>query len=253
MEQYKFWEERGVTLGMSGTDLYNFIMSKTKEVKERDERARVREQQRIAEERAHEAKRIADEREEKRLADAREEKRIADAREYEIGKREHELEVIRLKASLGTGSEEEPKDLMSSMVKMPKMPPFNDGEDITAYFIRFEQMANVCKWPADSWAVRLGLLFQGNALKVYSSLPPDIMNDYEALKKAILKAYKKTPDQYRKDFRFAKISSKENYSQFLVSLYRLFDYWVNSTGIAKTYEALRDLCVGDQFFNITNH
>ena len=153
--------------------------------------------------------------------------------------------MIKLKATANAGSDN--SDFSSSMIKMPKMPAFKDGEDITSYFIRFEQMAKMCGWPPESWATRLGLLFQGDSLKVYSSLPPETMQDYDELKKAILRAYKRTPDQYRKDFRFAKIGHKENYSQFLVSLYRLFDYWVKSTNIEETYNALRDLVVGDQF------
>ena len=51
----------------------------------------------------------------------------------------------------------------------------------------------------------------------------------------ILKAFKKTTDQCRKEFRFAKITSNQNYSQFFTNIYRLFDYWIESAKIEKTY------------------
>ena len=135
----------------------------------------------------------------------------------------------------------------SELRKMPKMPVFHDGEDITAYLIRFENLAVLSQWPEDSWATRLALLFSGTALNVYSTLSDEVIADYSELKKAILKAFKKTTDQYRKEFRFAKITSNQNYSQFLTNIFRLFDYWIESAEIDKTYASLRDFLVADQF------
>ena len=40
-----------------------------------------------------------------------------------------------------------------------------------------------------------------------------------------------------------------NYSQFLIFLFRQFDFWINSTSISKDYKSLRDFIVGDQFLS----
>ena len=70
------------------------------------------------------------------------------------------------------------------------MPVFTDGEDITAYLIRFENLAVLCQWPANTSATRLALLFSGTSLNVYSTLPDDVIEDYQKLKEAILRAFK---------------------------------------------------------------
>ena len=75
---------------------------------------------------------------------------------------------------------------------MPKLPLYKSGEDITSYLIRFENLAKLSKWPQDTWAARLALLFSGPALNVYSTLPDDVCQNYDALKDAILKAFRKT-------------------------------------------------------------
>ena len=157
--------------------------------------------------------------------------------------KEKELQLARLQQVLPRS------DLSDDLLKMPKLPPFRDGDGITSYFIRFERMADMFKWPKVTWATRVGLLFQGHAMKIYSSLPPAITEDYAQLKSAILRAYRRTPDQYRQDFRQAKIGDHENYTQFLVTLPRLFDYWYDSLDYEKTFEDMKNLVIGNQFIS----
>ena len=47
---------------------------------------------------------------------------------------------------------------------------FKDGEDITAYFIRFERIAEMLQWTPDTWAIKIATLLQGQALEIYFSL-----------------------------------------------------------------------------------
>ena len=138
------------------------------------------------------------------------------------------------------------------------MPLYESGEDITAYLTRFVTVARLSKWPKEIWPTRLALLFSGVTLRallfsgvtlnVYSTLPEEVCKDYDALKAAVLKAFRKTPEQYRREFRYAKFK-QENFMQYLTNLYRLFDFWVDSAKIQKTYEGLRDFIVTDQFLS----
>ena len=221
MEQYDFWEKKGLDLGLSSKPLLEFIASKI----------------------AMEDKRLREQHERDQRAIDREDRNKREEMQHEKEMKEKELELARLQQGLPRS------DLSDDLLKMPKLPPFRDGDDITSYFIRFERMADMCKWPKATWATRVGLLFQGHAMKIYSSLPPAITKDYVQLKSAILRAYRRTPDQYRQDFRQAKISDHENYTQFLVTLSRLFDYWYDSLDYDRTFEDMRKLVIGDQFLS----
>nr|XP_053651162.1 RNA-binding protein 25-like [Cherax quadricarinatus]XP_053651163.1 RNA-binding protein 25-like [Cherax quadricarinatus] len=127
----------------------------------------------------------------------------------------------------------------------PNLPLFTEGEDITSYIIRFENTATLCEWPADTWATRLGMLFSGTALNIYATLSQDIICNYNLLKKAILNAYQKTTNYYRKDFRYATLQPGQNFQQLQATLFRLFDFWIESSGIDHSYESLRDFMVAD--------
>ncbi|XP_037774039.1 uncharacterized protein LOC119570315 [Penaeus monodon] len=99
----------------------------------------------------------------------------------------------------------------------------------------------------DSYAVRLGSLLTGKAVEIYTSLSPEITADYKQLKKALLNGFSKTPNGYRQDFRAAKIKVGETYKQFSINLGRLFDQWIDSSGLENSYESLRSFMILDQF------
>ena len=132
-------------------------------------------------------------------------------------------------------------------LKAPKLEPFKEEDDITAYLIRFENIATLCEWPSSEWPARLAILFTATTLDAYSTLSDEEVTDYMALKEAILKAFKKTPENYCKEFRSVKITPKTNFSQLLTKLYWLFDYWFDSSGFEESFSGLRDLFVLDQF------
>ena len=140
-----------------------------------------------------------------------------------------ELEKRKL-ANPSSGSSQTTSSQDSFSVAVPKLKLYESGEDITAFLIRFENLAKLSGWPKESWATRLALLFSGDALNVYSTLPEDVCRDYDQLKDAILRAFRKTTEQYRREFRYAKFKD-ENFMQYLTNLYRLFDFWIESTKI----------------------
>ncbi|XP_069958553.1 uncharacterized protein [Cherax quadricarinatus] len=96
------------------------------------------------------------------------------------------------------------------------------------------------------------MLFSGTALNIYATLLQDICN-YNLLKKAILKAYQKTTNSYRKDFRYATLQPGQNFQQLQVTHFRLLDFWIESSGIDHSYESLRDFMVADQFLTALPH
>lgn len=206
----------GTSLGLKGNDLLDFITAQ--QVLKKDEDACIREDR-------------------ARARSVERETRLHEAKLAEIN-----LEKLKLESGQNV-----PISAVSHCDHGSKPQPYRDGEDITSYLIRFERIAEMLKWNKVDYAVKLGLLLQGQALKIYASLSPDITNSYESLKSALLEAFRCNNDQYRKEFRNARISPHENYTQFLISLSRMFDFWVKSLDVKTDYESLRHAMIGDQF------
>ena len=68
----------------------------------------------------------------------------------------------------------------------PKIPPYQIGEDIENYLLRFERIAKTWRWPESEWACRLVPLLSGKALEAYSAMDEDEAQSYTCLKAALL-------------------------------------------------------------------
>lgn len=138
--------------------------------------------------------------------------------------RAHEVRLLELRATTNSDV-----DYLDSTLR-PKLPMFNDNDDITAYLIRFERIASLLKLNKPTYAVRLGSLLGGRALKKYAALSPAVTGDYDSLKKALLDGFNKTPESYREQFRTMRIGQNETYQQFATQLNRVLDFWFESRG-----------------------
>ncbi|XP_045134079.1 uncharacterized protein LOC123517739 [Portunus trituberculatus] len=206
-------------LGLEGAELGQYVLQQ--QAIERDQRAT--------------------EREEKRLLAEREER--AAERDFQLAKLQAEKE-IQLARSTGQG-----KVSTSSCenVRGPKLPTYQEGDDISNFLVRFERVAELLQIDKDSYAARLGCLLTGKATELYTSLSADITEDYALLKKALLTGFSKTADNYRLEFRQARIRVGENYQQFSVHLTRLFQAWSEASDVAHTFEGLKKFILLDQF------
>lgn len=158
--------------------------------------------------------------------------------------RKHELPVIQLRQDLPTGA---PHYNFNGVPK-PKLPKFDENlDDIDAYIERFERYATTHKWPVEQWVVNLCSLLSGKALQAYIALPPTNANNYDSVKKAILKRYVLTEEGYRTKFRVTVPEKGENVSQYVARITRFFDRWVDLAGIGGRYEDLKDFMLREQF------
>ena len=76
-------------------------------------------------------------------------------------------------------------------------------------------------------------------------LSPEITDDYQSLKSALLSGFNKITDSYCDDFKAARIGSGETYQQFIAQLGCLFDHSLDSRGIPKSFEDLREFLIVD--------
>lgn len=58
---------------------------------------------------------------------------------------------------------------------------------------------------------------------LYTSISPNITENFQLLKKNLFKGFCKTPDGYRVELRNCKIKPEETYVQFVVKLGHKFD------------------------------
>ena len=213
MEDMKEVIELGERLGYEGSDLRQFVDRELKRCEERKESERQREERAL-------------------------QRDITRQKEKEA----HEIEVLRLKATLPAREAGDPKPLSL------KMPPFEEDRDkLDAYLERFERFATSQKWQKHDWAVRLGALLKGRSLEVYSRLPSDEALDYEKLKLALLKHYQMTEDGYRTKFRTTRPQKNETPCQFAARISGYLHNWVKMSKIDHTYEGLIDLLLREQF------
>ncbi|PIK57075.1 reverse transcriptase [Apostichopus japonicus] len=122
---------------------------------------------------------------------------------FELAKLEKQAELQQnsngnadLNSSRSSTSSREP-----NRIPTPKMPHFDEKEDLDAYLLRFERFATAQEWPEEQWALNLSLCLKGESLRVYSRLPPDDSQDYQKLKKALLKRFQFTEEGFRQKFR----------------------------------------------------
>ena len=171
------------------------------------------------------------------------------AREERAKEREHEIRVLELK-SQSEQRNSEPSDSVTQLkLNSVQLPYYKDNDDISAYLIRFERLAQLMNIKPELYAVHLGSLLQGKALQIYSSYSQEITSDYDRLKDALLRSIKQTPDNYRKRFRTARISNDETYAQFASHIGILPDYWLDSCKVNKDFANLREFVLCDQFLS----
>jgi transposase InsO family protein len=122
-------------------------------------------------------------------------------------------------------------------------------DNMDAFIHRFEIYATTQKWPENKWAVYLGALLRGKALEVYSRLSIDDANDYGILKNALLRRFNFTEEGFKRKFHTAKPEVNEAPAQFIARLSNYFSRWLDFSGIEKTFEALRDLMIREQYLD----
>ena len=243
---------QGVALGLSDHKLAEFVLNQ--QSFERDERARYREAEKAKTE-LEKAK--AEVEKAKVQADAEKAKAQAEIDKLKV-QSDHAENMRRLElgqsdefgnTDSNAGVADPLRTISPSMspILSPKFPPFTDGEDIGAYLIRFERIAELLSLPADKYSPILSSLLTGKALEIYIGLSAEITEDYQSLKAALLKGFRKTPGSFRLEFKNARPKFHETFKQFATTLERLFDYWISAAEVPNTFEGLRDFIILDQF------
>lgn len=130
------------------------------------------------------------------------------------------------------------------------MPVFNEGrDDLDAYLMRFERVAESQNWPRDQWATALSLCLSGEALSVFSRMSASECLDYNKLRQALMIRFRMTEEGFREKFRSASPRNEETCSQFVTRLQNFLDRWIELSDTKKEYADLFDLILKEQFLS----
>jgi len=235
--------EAGEAMGLSGESLKDFITSQQN--LEREERQRQREYEQEEKQRQREFELRQREQEialETLKLELQEKKLAAGVKRSSMTDEEEETEAIE--------DESSEHEISFKSFRGPKMPPFDETKDnMDAFIHRFEIYATSQRWTTDKWAVYLAALLRGKALEVYSRLSLDDANNYEILKGSLLRRFNFTEEGFKRKFHTAKPEVNEAPAQFIARLSNYFSRWLDFSGIEKTFEALKDLMVREQYLD----
>ena len=95
--------------------------------------------------------------------------------------------------------------------QISKAPSFSGWEkELDSYLQHFERFARSNGWNEKEWTTALSALLTGKALDVYSRMSDEAAVDYTQLKRALLKLYDLTEDEYKNMFRRSRPEVHEN-------------------------------------------
>ncbi|XP_055006628.1 uncharacterized protein LOC129408042 [Boleophthalmus pectinirostris] len=130
----------------------------------------------------------------------------------------------------------------------PKIPPYQSGEDIENYLLRFERIAKTWKWPETEWACRLVPLLSGKALEAYTAMDEDEAHCYRDLKSALLEKFDISPETYRQRFRCPTVPSGETPTETYHRLKSLYRRWVRPEQLTK--EQIGEMIILEQLLRV---
>lgn len=129
------------------------------------------------------------------------------------------------------------------------LPKYVEGEDIDVFLRSFERLANLHKWPKPERAMRLVPQLTGKTLDSYARLGEGESNDYDVIKKAILKRYNLTASTYKDKFRTCKQYPNETFREFYTRSLNHFEHWCQMDRVNDNFQTLVDMVLREQLIN----
>lgn len=132
----------------------------------------------------------------------------------------------------------------------PKMPSFDEEDDIEHYLTTFERIALASQWPMDMWALYLVPLLRGKARAAYVAMDIIDSRDYVKVKQAILRKMEINAETYRLGFRSMSIREGETARELQSRLKDLYEKWLNPK--QKSKEEIGEQIILEQFLRMLN-
>lgn len=132
------------------------------------------------------------------------------------------------------------------LLQSSKLVPVFNEQDVERFFRTFERVANKLLWPAEFWCLLIQSKFNGKAQRAYASLSEDQSEDYEVVKREVLKAYELVPEAYRLEFKGTRKTNEQTYVEFGRSKTELLDKWKRAKNV-KTLNEFEQMILIEEF------
>ncbi|XP_069161186.1 trichohyalin-like [Procambarus clarkii] len=222
----------------------------------RREEAQLRKEEQEREAQSKREEREAQSKREEREAQLRREEQEREAqlrreeREQEVRLRQQEIEAnkeVELKrAELGLGAPAPPQE--DRRVRERDLPVFVPSE-AESFFDHFERVAAMKRWPRAEWAELVQGRLTGEARQAFTMLDFQECTNYDAVKRAVLRSFKLTPECYRKRFRECTRLPGKSYAETARDMERKFLKWMDSEE-AESAEEIKELMVMEKFMSV---
>src|SRR6218665_822186 len=171
-----------------------------------------------------------------------------EAREKDYDKqiRKHGLRTQGIRVDEVGHTEDTDSFRMSAAIKF--VPKFQE-QDLEQFLLNFEKSMEIHNFPKDKWTALIHTKLTGKASKVFSALSTEQCKDYDIVKAALLTAYSRIPEFYRKKFRNLTRGHLETFSNFAFRLQLPFQSWIDGANVANDADKLKELFKLEQFVN----
>lgn len=107
-------------------------------------------------------------------------------------------------------------------------------------------MAHERAWPKAEWVTLVRRELTGKAQEAYIAMDFSDSGEYDAVKRAVLRAYERVPEAYRLEFRTLRIKSDQTYADLARQQELAFDKWLRACDV-HTFQDLKQLLLIEQF------
>lgn len=138
------------------------------------------------------------------------------------------LEILELERQLAEERKGDIGELKQSprKVNLLKIREMRENEEIDDYFRVFEFTARAQFLAKHEWLASLVPKLSEKAKSVYLEMSEVQIEDYDIVKRTILKSYQLTADHYKYKFRTSEKSASEDFSQWAKRTRRYLDQWM---------------------------
>lgn len=165
--------------------------------------------------------------------------------ERELERKRIELEIARANSSGGAAPN-------APVNKVPKikdlMNSFKMGEDIGLFLVNFERTCEG-RFQRELWPQMLLTVLPCEAAEVLARLPRDDVDDYDVVKRALLKRYRLSAEAFRRRFRNGSKRSSESFTDFAYSLKCNLTEWLKGEKAFGDHDKVVELICTEQFLN----
>jgi hypothetical protein len=195
-----------------------------------------------------------EEKERQQLEKQEERQRLERQEEIERIERERAFELERLRLANGNGNQRTSVEanlnqdviankLSTDLQKLIRKFDLKESE-ISLYLVLFERQARRADVPEEDWVSHLLGLLPYEITQIIAREPEEKANEYEHIKKLLLKRFKLSPEKFHQKF-IQHQNSNSTWSDFAFELQNYFDEWVAGLEI-KDFQGLKDLMVTEQ-------